>query len=597
MRINFISPQFLWLLSLISVIIILHLIRPKRILVHIPTLLLWEKIFKENPTGKWFKKLPKNILLYLQILALTLLVLSLAQPHVIFKGNINLPVILIIDCSASLASKDIPPSRFENIKTEALKVLNKIPFWRSVALITVGKKAEIVSSFTLRHDLIENKIKSLRVLYTKNNMESAIEFSESLLPNTPKEIHIFSDGNAYFSYPSNSINDYHIHILGKYGDNVGITRAEIIPKNSEIAELFIEISNFSENLKEFPLEIWSDNKILSKSSLLIKPQEIKNLIFEVPYISQKIVIKLRVKDQLEEDNTAYLFLPILKPKILLVSSGNPFLEKALKAIPNSYTEIKRYITQEDFLNYDFIVFDRLIPEYVPSGNYLFIGYPPKNFNFEIIGKITKTKIVSWEEDPIMNLVYPLNINIASSLILKSLDFKPFLYCEKGPVGFIYEKKDTFSVILSFSILDTNWYLYDSFPIFIYNTIKYALSFNPKISPGEAIIIREGNPIYTIQTPRIKKEYENRTGIIEFNETYDLGFYIIKSRDKERIFAVNIFSKDESNIKPRFVLKNNIKDNIKEMGFINLSLAPYLLFLSFILFIIEIIIFLGGLNLR
>ncbi len=597
MNIKFTNPQFLWLLSLISMIIILHLIRPKRILVYISTLLLWEKIIKENPIGKWFKKLPKNILLYLQILTLILLVLSLAQPQIIFKGNINSPVVLIIDCSASLASRDILPSRFENIKAEALKVLHKIPFWRPVALITAGKKIEIISSFTLRHNLIEKNIRELRVLYTKNNIESAIELAESLLPTNPKEIHIFSDGNAKFSYPPNSINDYYIHIIGKGGDNIGITRTEIIPKNSKIAELFIEISNFSDDLKNFPLEIWENDKLWDKVEVSIKPQEVKKLILEVPYSSYKLRIKLRLRDQLEEDNIAYLFLPILKPRILLVSPGNPFLEKALKVIPNSHMDAKSYITQEDFLNYDFIVFDRLIPEYIFPGNYLFIGSAPRSFDFEVVGKITKTKIVSWEENPIMSLVYPLNININSSLILKSSDFKPLLYCEKGPIGFIYEKKDIFALILSFSILDTNWYFYDSFPIFIYNIIKYALSYNSQISPGEAIIMREVNPIYTMETPKGKKEYENSGRIIEFTDTFDLGFYIIKSREKEKIFTVNIFSKEESNIKPRFIMKDKTKDKIKEASFINLDLSPYLLFLAFILFIIEMIIFLGGLKLK
>ncbi|MEN2984058.1 MAG: BatA and WFA domain-containing protein [Dictyoglomaceae bacterium] len=593
MSINFTNPQFLWLLSLVSIIIILHLIRPRRIIVTISSLILWEKIFKENPTGKWFKKLPKNILLYLQILALILLVLSLAQPQVIFKGDINSPVILVIDCSASLASRDIFPSRFENVKIEALKILKKIPFWRSVALIIVGKKPEIVSSFTIRHNLIEKNIKALRVLYTRNNIESAIELCESLLPNTPKEIHIFSDGNAKFSFPSNSINNYYVHIIGKDGNNVGITRAEIIPKNNKIAELFIEISNFSENLKEFPLEIWDDNKLWTTTKIIIKPKEIKNLIFEVPYISQKLLIKLRLKDQLEEDNNAYLFLPVFKFKILLVSPGNPFLEKALRAIPNTYIDIKRYIIQEDFLDYDFIVFDRLIPEYVPAGNYLFIGSAPKNFDFEVTGKITKTKIISWEDVPIMNLIYPLNVNIFSSLILKSSDFKPLLYCEKGPIGFIYEKRDIFSVILPFSILDTDWYLYDSFPIFIYNIIKQALSYNFKLLAGETVLIRDGSPIYTIKTPREEKEHENKIGIIEFNDTFDLGFYIIKSRNKERVFTVNMFSREESDIKPKFMLNNNIKNEIKEKGLINLSLTPYLLFLCFFIFLIEIIIFMRG----
>ncbi|MGB9856650.1 MAG: vWA domain-containing protein [Dictyoglomaceae bacterium] len=597
MSIKFMDPQFLWLLSLLSVVIILHLIRPKRILVPVSTLLLWEKILKENPTGKWFKKLPKSLLLYLQVLTLILLVLSLAQPQLTFKGDINLPLVLIIDCSASTAARDILPSRFESIKKEALSLLSKIPFWKPVALIIAGSKPEIVSSFTLNHNLVEKRVKDLKVLYTKNTLQEAINLSESLLPNTPKDIHIFTDGNSFFSYPSNSINNYYVHLFGKGGENVGITNAKILPKNKRTSELFIEVSNFSNKVKSFTLEIWREGKILTQKDLNLNPKEIRKIILDIPYNGEKIEARLNIKDQLMEDNVAYLYLPILQPKILLISPGNPFLEKALRIVPNSYVDVKREIIQEDFIDYDFIVFDRLIPQYVPPGKYMFIGFSPSNFNFEVLGKLSKVKIVSWEDIPIMNLVQPLNVNIESSLLVKSQDLKPILYCEKGPIGFLYDKNDIFAVIVAFSILDSNWYYYDSFPIFIYNIINYALSYDPQRRPGEPIIIKESSPWIFIETPGEKKEMENKLGLIEFSNNFKLGFYTIKSRTKERIFTVNIFSKEESDIRPKLKVENLINIKTKEKGIINLSLAPYFLALAFLFLFLEIIIFLGGLKIK
>lgn len=593
MNIKFINPQYLWLLSLLSVVIILHLIRPRRVLVPIPTLLLWEKILKENPTGKWFKKLPKNLLLYLQILTLALLVLSLAQPQLTFRGNINLPLVLIIDCSASTSARDILPSRFENMKKEAISIVNKSPLWKPIALIKSGYRPEIVSSFTVKHDLIEKNIKDLKVLYTKNNIQEAISLAESLLPNTSKDIHIFFDGTFFFTFPSNSINNYYVHIFGKDDDNVGITNAKIFSKNKKISELFIEISNFSSKIKYFPIEIYQSNKIIDKRDLSIKPQEIKKLIFEIPYTKEKIKINLNLKDQLLEDNTAYLYLPIIEPKILLVSPGNPFLEKALKVIPNSTVDIKKEIYQEDFESYDFIVFDRLIPKEVPSGNYMFIGFVPRNLNFELIGTLIKAKIVSWEEVPLMNSVHPIGVNVESSLLFRSEDSKPFLYSERGAIGFIYDKNNIFAVVLAFSILDSDWYYYDSFPIFIYNLINYALSYDPQRYPGEPISFRDNNQKIIVETPIGKKEITKRSENFEFWDAYNPGFYIFRSKDNEKIFAVNVFSKEESDIKPKYRVENYTKNKIDESGFINFALTPYTIGLTFIFLILEIILFLGG----
>jgi hypothetical protein len=593
MSIRFLNPQFLWLFSLISIVIILHLIRPRRITIFVSSLLLWEKILRESTTGKWFKKLPKNILLYLQIFILSLLILSLAQPQLYLKNNINSPLVIIIDASASTSSRDILPSRFEEMKKQALSIIRNLFFLRPVALIEAGNEPKLISSFTLRHDIIEKKIKSLENYNSKNGINHAIDLSESLLPNTSKEIHIFTDGNAPFSLPENSINNYYIHIIGKSGDNVGITDAKILPKNKEIMELFIEISNFSDSLKSFPIEIYDNNKLLDRKNITLNPKEIKRLILNIPNFINRLKVKININDNLLEDNIAYLYIPKLEPKILLITTGNPFLEKALKAIPNVYLDVRQNLFQDDFLAYDFIIFDQLIPQTIPAGNYIFIGYPPQSFNYETIGKLSQVKIISCEDIPIFNTIKPININISSVYLLKSDEFKPILYSQNGPVGFIYEEYNLFSIILPFSILDTDWYYYESFPIFFYNVINYALSYDPQKSPGEKIRFRDKNPEIIIETPKGEKKVKNNLGFIEFSENFTPGFYIAKTKN-ERIFTVNIFSKEESDIKPKYKIEN-LKENKtpKQIGVISFSFSPFLLLSALIFLLFEIIIFIRG----
>jgi len=593
--IRFLNPQFLWLLSLLSIIIILHLIKPKRILVKISTLFLWERLFRKSQTSRWLRKLPKNILLILQLLILSLIVFTLAQPQWVMKGNIALPLVLIIDSSASTNAIDIKPSRFDVIKKEALNIVAKSSIFRSMAIIYAGYKPELKVSFTTNRSTIEKIIKELKSTYSNDTIQESIELAESLLPNTPKEIHILTDGNNPFTLPSNSINDYHIHIIGKGEDNVGITNAKLFPKNVNLAEFYLEISNFSNKFQKVPIVIKLNNAIMERLHIELAPKSNKKIIREVPNKETKIEVNLDINDDLKEDNSAYLYLPQPYHKILLITLGNPYLEKALKAIPGADLKIKRDVTQEDFIDFDFIVFDQLIPEYVPPGKYIFIGYPPFNFNFEQIGKISNTRIVSWEEIPIMSLIQPLNANIYSAILIKSKDLTPFLYSEKGPIGFIYDKKDIFAIVLTFSLLDTNWIYYDSFPIFIYNIINYKNSYNPYKSPGEPIEILDNSGWIYVGTPERRYELENKSGFVEFTETTKPGFYYIKKRAKNEIYVVNLFSKEESDIKPKMNIEINKQNKNKEKGTIYIDLSLYALILSIILLLLEAIIFLGGFN--
>ena len=553
MNIKFLNPSFLFLLFLEAIIIILYLIKPKRLRIKVPSLILWEKTIEEKNLGRWFKKLPKNLLLLFQLLILFFLVLSLSKPILSLPSIGSKPTIIILDSSASMASRDILPSRFQKAKSEIINLIKRNP--SPIKMIIAKDKPEVILNKNERE--IEKELEREKVFLGEGNLEESIRKAESLSKGIPHEIHIFTDGSDPISIPKDSTNPYFLHIIGRESFNIGILDGRIFPKNENVYEIFLKIGNFSQKPQEFNLRIMQDNNKLKEEKIRIDPKEIKVVKSEIPKVTGKIVGEIDEKDFLEEDNKAFFYIPIFSPKVLLVTLGNPFLEKALRSIPNLKLDIRKDFINIDLKNYNFYIFDGLIPYADISGNFLFIGGYP-GINPQNIEKIGKVKILSWEDHPITRFLQLYGISIDNAYTFKDENLKPLIYSDKGPVAYIYEKDNSKGIVLSFDLLSSSFIYSDSFPIFIYNLLRYYLSYDPQ---------------------KRCDNYMDSPGFKEYN-----GY----------LYAVNIFSQKESDISKKINIEiDKEKDKKEEKGFIQIDLSKPLIFLVFLLLILEIFFYQGG----
>uniref|UniRef100_A0A7C3SNL9 VWA domain-containing protein n=1 Tax=Dictyoglomus turgidum TaxID=513050 RepID=A0A7C3SNL9_9BACT len=553
MNIKFLNPSFLFLLFLEAIIIILYLIKPKRLRIKVPSLILWEKTIEEKNLGRWFKKLPKNLLLLFQLLILFFLVLSLSKPILSLPSIGSKPTIIILDSSASMASRDILPSRFQKAKSEIINLIKRNP--SPIKMIIAKDKPEVILNKNERE--IEKELEREKVFIGEGNLEESIRKAESLSKGIPHEIHIFTDGSDPISIPKDSTNRYFLHIIGRESFNIGILDGRIFPKNENVYEIFLKIGNFSQKPQEFNLRIMQDNNKLKEEKIRIDPKEIKVVKSEIPKVTGKIVGEIDEKDFLEEDNKAFFYIPIFSPKVLLVTLGNPFLEKALRSIPNLKLDIRKDFINIDLKNYNFYIFDGLIPYADISGNFLFIGGYP-GINPQNIEKIGKVKILSWEDHPITRFLQLYGISIDNAYTFKDENLKPLIYSDKGPVAYIYEKDNSKGIVLSFDLLSSSFIYSDSFPIFIYNLLRYYLSYDPQ---------------------KRCDNYMDSPGFKEYN-----GY----------LYAVNIFSQKESDISKKINIEiDKEKDKKEEKGFIQIDLSKPLIFLVFLLLILEIFFYQGG----
>src|SRR5690554_2427948 len=118
---GFLNPLFFSLSIFIGAVIVFYMFRKQYENRVIPSTFLWQQVMDEWQASPWLDKLQRNLLLFLQLLALTLLMFALVKPLLMVRGIPGEHIIFIIDHSASMATTHNGKSRFE----EAMEKVNE----------------------------------------------------------------------------------------------------------------------------------------------------------------------------------------------------------------------------------------------------------------------------------------------------------------------------------------------------------------------------------------------------------------------------------------------------------------------------------------
>ena len=344
---KFLAPYAFWFAATIPVVVIFYLLKRKRVVKLVSSTLLWQKFLAETQANAPFQKLRHNWLLLLQVLLLLLAVLALSRPY--FAGDTKPAVlrVLILDASASMQSTDVAPSRFEVARADALKWIDSLADNEEMVIIQAAATAEVKQSATTSKAALRKAVQACRSMDSPTRLKEALKLADMLtrvLPSndpeksvsqrTDSEIHLFSDGAVgdLSEFANKNLNLIY-HRIGEQGNNLGITTLDVRPNPEEPSQraIYTSIQNFSPSPRDTELELRFNDQLLEVKSLKVQPGETLPQVFVAAQSSDGVFsVHLNIKDDLEVDNQAFISSTLPQPeKVLLVSHGNRFLEKAL----------------------------------------------------------------------------------------------------------------------------------------------------------------------------------------------------------------------------------------------------------------------------
>ena len=212
-------------------------------------------------------------------------------------------------------------------------------------------------------------------------------------------------------------------------------------------------------------------------------------------------------DALAADDAAQVIVPPPKSQaVLLVTDGNPYLDKLIHSLDLKAPDVIRPAAYEAKVptEYDVVIFDNYKPPKLPeAGNFVWFGQVPDGGKTKIAYKdgqpvvIEDVRVLDWKRDhPILKDVAMGALYVDKMLRLQvPLDQEVLVDGLKGPLVVLEREGKRTHLIVSFDTLQSNWPLKQSFPVFMFNALKF-------LAAGSAADVQQGyRPGATPHVPR------------------------------------------------------------------------------------------------
>ena len=569
---SFLSPlSLILILPLGAAIVVLYLLKFKRKEQVVSSIMLWQDAVADIQANAPFQKLKKSLLLLLQLLALLFLVIAVARPYVRARGVSENRIVVIIDSSASMQSTDVLPSRFDDAKSKAGKIVGEMGPGDTMLVMSAGSKAKVVRSFTSDKKALLSSISGLQPADTTCNMRQAMALALSLVSGNsaaPPRIVVFSDGGFGELYDlAAQKTKLNFVKIGRNCENVAITGIDSRKTLSGDQQVFIGLRNFGRRERTFDLEVYLQEQLIDVREIKLRGRESRQEILKnVTNVGGRVTARLDLKDDLTDDNTGAVYLS--KPRklsVLLVSPGNIFLENALNLDPRTrLTRSASVPAKIGDTKYDLIVFDRVQPPAsLPAGGYVLIGTSAAQGPAAFGSGVSHPTIVgSSQNHPASAYVDFSGTKIAKARYLKLCPWATSVVDGEGgsliAVGMHGGRR---FVQLGFSLLDSDFPLHVGFPIFVANCLDWLV---PPSATGTGETVRAGQPVYIDLPPDVERVSikdpggnEHQVHVTQTPLIYDgtehAGIYTVSARGVRNEFVCNIASSAESDTTPRSAL--------------------------------------------
>jgi len=625
----------------LPLLLLLYFLKLKRREHPVSSTLLWRRAVQDLQVNAPFQRLRRNILLFLQLLAILAVLVALAGPILSLTSRATGRYVLLIDRSASMNATDVQPSRLEAGKQQAKAFVeslsNKSLFSfgggsDQIMVIAFDSRCKVMCNFTTDGQQLLGAIDSIEggdgdsALSEAILVAQAFAASDEQANNRSSEVAaklvLFSDGQIRdLDQVLVGGDELEFRAVGQSGRNVAITamQARRAYDDPEQVEVFATIANYDREAVTCDVQLRLDNDVRSVRSVTIpaadsnspdKRQPGKVAInFSLAHAGAGIVeVRHFCEDSLSSDNAAWaVLLPPQRVTAVLVTRGNPVLESALRVCPlaelkvvdpsvfDSNESAVIGVGSADAVQ-DVIVLDDYVPKRLPRSRYLVFGRPPNDIDVTVSEELKNQVVVDWRpKHPVLKYVSLMNLFVARCYnVALPRDAEVLAEFSQSPALSLLRRGGSVFLLAPFDVLQSNWPFEPGFVLFCHNAMNF-LSMQVGqdqqggLDVGQPIVVEGLKPETAVKvTAPGSPAVESKTtsaGVMRFPATDRVGVYSVDvSEEPARFFAVNMLDADESEIEPRkeIVLAGQTVQAQQSVARANLPVWPWLVGLALML---------------
>jgi hypothetical protein len=498
-------------------IIALYFLKLKRKPVKIPSTLLWRKSVEDLHVNSLFQRLRRNLLLFLQLLAVALAMLALAGPRIKGTSSSGQRYVLLIDNSASMSATDVPPSRLEKAKDEARKVIQSMGGDDLAMVVSFAETARVVSNYTGDRRVLLQRIDSIEPTQSTTSLREALQVAAGLAnPSkqigegvvatsaliTPK-LKVYTDG-GFADVEGFSLGNLEpeVVVIGpppppysppaegtapadakakvhNPSDNVAIValQARLNDEQPDVYQLFGRVHNFRAEKVDTEAQLLRHDKdkpgeegtLIDAITLQVPPQTDQAFKFDIPDTGlAELEVRLTVKDALEVDNRAFAIVGnARKAQVLAITSNNRYLLDAFNTPTAAERADVRVATAEEAKQeelareirggrFDLVIYDGVRPETPPEANALYFGAFPPGPAYANPKAVEQPVILDWNiSHPLMQYIRDLSLVFVAKANLVELPqgATSLIESNQGPLAFVVPREGFTDTVVMFPLLD------------------------------------------------------------------------------------------------------------------------------------------------
>ncbi|MBS1720277.1 MAG: BatA and WFA domain-containing protein [Armatimonadetes bacterium] len=562
---TFANPlAWLGLIPLWGGILFLYFLRIRHQTVKTTAAFLWPENRDSVRADAPFQRLQWSLLLALQLLLAFLAILMLARPQVAQSAVITESTIFVVDGSASMNATDVKPSRFD----AAVNQLNQSIATKSrtsrIAIIESGTTTRIVSGLTADESALARASRTLKSTDAEVDLSEAMQLAAAIGKNQPgAKIILLSDGvfSDIADFKPGGIPTAFTPI-GRGAGNA-FFRAFAAGSSARGDALLISVDGTFSEKREFALNIEADGEPLTKLNVVLNPGKPWTTTLPLRREVSRLEGKLDVDDALKTDNVALALGPDRRAvRILLVSAGNVFLERALALDPRVKLDRTASLPESESgegpSNYDLVVFDGVAERPVRAKFAVTFGKPMAGGGIEPSGTTKNSPWSSTKKGPLTEGTGWNDLYIES---MTRLNLQPgavaWVSSADGPLLAEAAPGPSRRLVVPFSLLDSDLPLQPTFPILLSNIVSWASATGSKsgeelgiLKPGMSWVM-PGWSRGTLFTPDgDQAQVTSETGTLRLSNLDRVGWYRLRDGNRNARVGMSLINSSESNLLPR-----------------------------------------------
>jgi Ca-activated chloride channel homolog len=555
--------------ALLLAILATYLLRPRRPARRISSTFLWLAALHDLQAQRPWRRVPPTVLLLLQIAALAAIVTALARPFLLTTDSSGLNNIVLLDASASMLATDIAPSRFEAARARVSQLIDALEPGQTLALVSLDAQPRVIAPPGNDRGQLHRALDSLQPSTQSANLAAALSIAGTLAEgHADAQVTVVADGSLDRTQAPNGfpLPVRYVGIGSTAATNLAVAGLGTRVTDGQISAV-ATVLNYGPQPATASLVLRVDGARYDSRVLTIQPGTSADALWgSLPTTAHALEAQLDQPDSLAIDNSAWAVLDGDRPtRVLLVSDGNVFLERALGLRPA--TQVTR-ISPADYTPqaqaYDLVVLDGFVPPSLPSGSAVLLIHPPANNGLLNVGLDVSVSNVSAvrQDDSLL-----ADVALSSVHVNRSRHMDPpgwadvVLTSPETPLLLVGEQTGRRVAVLGFDIHQSDLPLQPGFPVLAQHLLDWLVPRSsvatPVVQVGESISLAplpEAVGVDVVAPDGTRVQVGPPLPPLPFSGTDQPGVYQVVQRDASgrettSFFAVNFTNPRESQLRP------------------------------------------------